>query len=135
VAIATIADSVPLAGENRVFAKLGLDGLRKPVNGGLKALMQVAKLEGNGRAIKATDIAFRVAPRINAAGRMDVAQDVVELFTTRDEARSRELAKKLNDLNSDRQAEEARIIATIYSRLESDESFKDASCIVIAGDG
>jgi single-stranded-DNA-specific exonuclease len=135
VAMATIADSVPLVGENRVLAKIGLDGLRRPVNGGLKALMQVSQLDSAAKPITATDIAFRVAPRINAAGRMDVAQDVVELFTTRDEARSRELANKLNELNSDRQAEEARIIATIYSRLESDESFKDAYCVVIAGDG
>jgi single-stranded-DNA-specific exonuclease len=138
VAIATIADSVPLVGENRIFAKLGLDGLRKPVNGGLKALMQVAQLDGDARArqgIRATDIAFRVAPRINAAGRMDIAQDVVELFTTRDEVRSRELANKLNELNSERQAEEARIIAKIHSLLDTDATLKEAFCLVIAGEG
>ncbi|MCU1310866.1 MAG: exonuclease RecJ [Candidatus Angelobacter sp.] len=138
VAIATIADSVPLVGENRVFAKLGLDGLRRPVNGGLKALMQVAQLDAGGRAgrsIRATDIAFRVAPRINAAGRMDIAKDVVELFTTRDETRSRELANKLNELNSDRQAEEARIIGKIHALLDSDATLAEAFCLVIAGEG
>ncbi|MEO5936991.1 MAG: single-stranded-DNA-specific exonuclease RecJ [Terriglobales bacterium] len=135
VAIATIADSVPLVGENRVIAKLGLDGLRRPVNGGLKALMQVAKLENIDRAINATDIAFRVAPRINAAGRMDIAADVVELFTTRDEPRQLELAAKLNLLNTDRQAEEARILAQIHQRLDSEEELKKSFCVVITGDG
>ncbi len=135
VAIATIADSVPLVGENRVIAKLGLDGLRRPVNGGLKALMQVAKLENMNRAISATDIAFRVAPRINAAGRMDIAADVVELFTTRDEPRQLELAAKLNLLNTDRQAEEARILAQIHQRLDTEEPLQKSFCVVIAGDG
>ncbi|HUR37636.1 MAG TPA: single-stranded-DNA-specific exonuclease RecJ, partial [Terriglobales bacterium] len=135
VAIATIADSVPLVGENRIIAKLGLDGLRRPVNGGLKALMQVAKLEDLDRPINATDIAFRVAPRINAAGRMDIAADVVDLFTTRDEPRQRELAAKLNLLNTDRQAEEARIIAQINQRLDTDEALQKSFCVVISGDG
>ena len=72
VAIATIADAVPLVGENRVFAKLGLDGLRHPVNAGLKALLEVAAL--SARKLSATDVGFRIAPRLNAAGRMDVAQ-------------------------------------------------------------
>ncbi|HUQ49249.1 MAG TPA: single-stranded-DNA-specific exonuclease RecJ [Terriglobales bacterium] len=135
VAIATIADSVPLVGENRVIARLGLDGLRRPVNGGLKALMQVAQLENLGRPINATDIGFRLAPRINAAGRMDIAADVVELFTTRDESRQRELAAKLNLLNADRQAEEARIIAAINSRLDSEAALRESFCVVIAGDG
>lgn len=135
VAIATIADSVPLVGENRIIAKLGLDGLRRPVNGGLKALMQVAKLQDLDRSITATDIAFRLAPRINAAGRMDIAADVVELFTTRDEPRQRELAAKLNLLNADRQAEEARILAQIHQRLDSDEALQMSYCVVIAGHG
>jgi single-stranded-DNA-specific exonuclease len=134
-AIATIADSVPLVGENRVIASLGLNGLRKPVNAGLKALLQVSQLLGRSEPITATDIAFRVAPRINAAGRMDIARDVVELFTSRDEARSRELAEKLNALNSDRQAEEARIMQEIYKRLDADEALKDAYSVVIEGEG
>ena len=68
VAIATIADAVPLIGENRVFAKLGLEGLRKPVNAGLRALLSNCDLDGS-RPLSAGDIAFRVAPRLNAAGR------------------------------------------------------------------
>ena len=73
VAIATIADAVPLTGENRVFAKLGLDGLRRLVNPGLRALFEVAKVGDKPGGVSATDIGFRVAPRLNAAGRMDVA--------------------------------------------------------------
>ncbi len=84
LAIATVADAVPLLGENRVFASVGLEQLRRPASAGLRSLMQVAKLDPAQRALTATDLAFRIAPRINAAGRMDVASEVVELFTTRD---------------------------------------------------
>src|SRR3989449_1178209 len=94
VAIATIADAVPLVGENRVFAKLGLEGLRSPVNQGLKALLEVAQL-GGARAKTAGEVAFRIAPRLNAAGRMDVALDVIDLFSVKDAARAREIANRL----------------------------------------
>jgi len=135
VAIATIADAVPLTGENRIIAKLGLEGLRRPVNGGLKALIQVAQLGGVGRALTSTDVGFRLGPRINAAGRMDVARDVVELFTTKDEARQRELAGKLDALNSDRQAEERSILEAIFARLDGDEELQRARLVVIEGEG
>src|SRR5581483_472446 len=79
VAIAPIADAVPLSGENRVFAKLGLDALRRAVNPGLKALLEVAQIPAT-RPPTSGEIAFRIAPRLNAAGRMDVARDVIELF-------------------------------------------------------
>ena len=109
VAIATIADAVPLLGENRVFAKLGLQGLRRPVNVGLKALLEVAKL-GDGRALTATEVAFRIAPRLNAAGRMDVARDVVDLFNEKNVERARKIAGRLDKLNAERQDEERRIM-------------------------
>jgi single-stranded-DNA-specific exonuclease len=135
VAIATIADAVPLSGENRVIARLGLEGLRRPVNGGLKALMSVSQLDGHVRAITATEVAFRLAPRINAAGRMDIARDVVDLFTTRSSAQQFELARKLNELNIQRQAEEQRIIDAIVARLDTEqEYFRDAHCVVIDGE-
>src|ERR1700761_7092204 len=102
VAISTIADAVPLVGENRTIARLGLEGLRRPVNGGLKALMEVSGLTGD-RAMAAGDVGFRLGPRINAAGRMDIARDVIELFTVKDPERARELAAKLNQLNTERQ--------------------------------
>src|SRR5579864_1738541 len=83
VAIATIADAVPLTGENRVFAKLGLEALCSAVNPGLKALLEVAQV--GGRPLTSGDVGFRIAPRINAAGRMDVARDVIELFSVKED--------------------------------------------------
>lgn len=133
VAIATIADSVPLEGENRVIAALGLRELRNPVQPGLRALMQVAEIPAN-RPPTATEIGFRLAPRINAAGRMDIASDVVELFLTRDAGRASELAEKLNRLNDDRRATEAKALDAIEARLDSlrrpDGEFT-AECIVL----
>jgi single-stranded-DNA-specific exonuclease len=134
VAIATIADSVPLLGENRVFAKLGLQGLRSPVNVGLKALLEVAKL-GDGRELTSTEVAFRIAPRLNAAGRMDVARDVVDLFSVKDMGRAREIAERLNVLNSERQEEERRIMDSILQRLEDEPSLREAYCVVVDGEG
>ncbi len=133
VAIATIADAVPLLGENRVFAKLGLEGLRRPVNPGLKALLEVAKL-GDGRELTSTEVAFRIAPRVNAAGRMDVARDVVELFSVKDIERAREIAGRLDKLNSERQDEERRIMESIERRLEEEPALREAYCMVIDGE-
>ncbi len=133
VAIATIADSVPLSGENRVFAKLGLYELRRAVNPGLKALLEVAKL--SGRPLTSGEVAFRIAPRINAAGRMDVARDVIELFSVKDEARARELAARLDQLNAERQEEERRIVQAIETRIDDDAALRDAFCMVIDGEG
>lgn len=134
VAIATIADAVPLVGENRTIARLGLDGLRRPVNGGLKALMEVSGLTGE-RAIAAGDVGFRLGPRINAAGRMDIARDVIELFTCKDQARCKEIAEKLNQLNLERQAEEARIVAEIDAQLAAAPDLTGKYCMVFDGDG
>jgi single-stranded-DNA-specific exonuclease len=116
VAIATIADSVPLKGENRVIAALGLRELRKPVQHGLRALMQVAQIPFH-RAPTATEVGFRLAPRINAAGRMDIASDVVELFLTKDQSRATDLAEKLNRLNDERRATEAKALEAIEAQL------------------
>jgi single-stranded-DNA-specific exonuclease len=134
VAIATIADAVPLTGENRVFASLGLDALRKAVNPGLKALLEVAQISAK-RPPTSGEVGFRIAPRINAAGRMDVARDVIELFSVKDAARARELAAKLDQLNSDRQEEERRILHSVEERFTSDPSLCDAYCIVVDGEG
>src|SRR5437868_11275134 len=132
LAIATIADAVPLVDENRVFAKIGLEALRSPVNVGLKALLEVAQL--GARPLTSGEVAFRIAPRLNAAGRMDVARDVIELFSVKDVARARELATRLDKLNGDRQEEERRILDSIHQRLEEEPSLRDAYCIVIDGD-
>jgi single-stranded-DNA-specific exonuclease len=134
VAIATIADAVPLTGENRVFAALGLDALRKAVNPGLKALLEVTQISAK-RPPTSGEVGFRIAPRINAAGRMDVARDVIELFSVKDPVRARELAAKLDQLNTDRQEEERRILKAVDDRFSGDPALCDAYCIVVDGDG
>jgi single-stranded-DNA-specific exonuclease len=133
VAIATIADAVPLTGENRVFASLGLDALRRAVNPGLKALLEVAQISVE-RPPTSGEVGFRIAPRINAAGRMDVARDVIELFSVKDTARARELAAKLDKLNTDRQEEERRILRAVDERFTGHPALCDAYCIVVDGE-
>ena len=134
VAIATIADAVPLTGENRVFASLGLDALRRAVNPGLRALLEVAQISTR-RPPNSTEVAFRIAPRINAAGRMDVARDVIELFSVKDPDRARLLAGKLDRLNAERQEEERRILLSIEERIANDPALCEAYCIVVDGEG
>jgi single-stranded-DNA-specific exonuclease len=134
-AIATIADAVPLRGENRVIAALGLRELRKPVGAGLRALFAAAQLDPATKPVTAFDIAFRLAPRINAAGRMDVASEIIELFCTRDAARAIELAGKLERLNRDRRETEARALAAIEERLLTDTDLAAARLVVVDGDG
>jgi single-stranded-DNA-specific exonuclease len=109
VAIATVADVVPLTGENRIMVKHGLDGLRDARNLGLRALLEVAGFSNGARGPNARQVAFQIAPRINAAGRMDTAQDAIELFLTTDAARASELAKRLDERNQERQRVEAEI--------------------------
>ena len=134
VAIATVADSVPLVGENRVFVRLGLEGLRQPVNAGLKALIDICELN-HGRPLTTTEVAFRIAPRMNAAGRMDVAKDVIELFTVKDATRAQELARKLNELNTQRQQEEARISDALRKKIDASAELREAFCMVLDGEG
>ena len=118
LAIATVADAVPLTGENRVIAALGLRELRKPSQAGLRALMELADIDLD-EAVSASDVGFRLAPRINAAGRMDVASDVVEMFLTRDVALARTLAEKLHRLNDERRAVEAEAVRALEERIET----------------
>ena len=134
-AIATIADAVPLRGENRSIAALGLRELRRPVGAGLRALLQAAALDPADKPLTGFDVAFRLAPRINAAGRMDVASEIVELFCTRDPARAHELATKLETLNRQRRDAEAEALAIIDARLGEDASFAADRLLVVEGDG
>ncbi|HZZ15033.1 MAG TPA: DHHA1 domain-containing protein, partial [Candidatus Sulfotelmatobacter sp.] len=119
---------------NRVFARLGLDELRRAVNPGLKALLEVAQISTK-RPPNSSEVAFRIAPRINAAGRMDVARDVIELFSVKDAVRARELAAKLDRLNADRQEEERRILRAVEERISGDPALCEAYCIVVDGEG
>ena len=134
-AIATIADAVPLRGENRTIAALGLRELRRPAGAGLRALFAAAQLDPASKVLTGFDVAFRLAPRINAAGRMDIASDVIELFLTRDAQRATELAQKLERLNRERRDVEAAALAIIESRLAADSEFAEDRLLVVDGDG
>ncbi|MGH9605795.1 MAG: single-stranded-DNA-specific exonuclease RecJ [Terracidiphilus sp.] len=134
-AIATIADAVPLCGENRAIAALGLRELRRPAGAGLRALFAAAALDPASKQLTGFDVAFRLAPRINAAGRMDVASDVIELFSTRDSMRAAELAAKLERLNRERRDAEAAALAMIETRLGLDADLAAARLLVVDGDG
>jgi single-stranded-DNA-specific exonuclease len=112
--IATIADSVPLTGENRVIAAIGLQQLQAPAQPGLRALMELAQIDP-AQPISASDVGFRLAPRINAAGRMDIADSVVEMFLTNDE----------------RRATEAEAVREIEARLEAMSAEGMPACLVL----
>lgn len=121
VAIATVADIVPLTGENRAIVQHGLSGLRGARNQGLKALLAVAGFS-DGECPSAHDVAFRLAPRINAAGRMATARDVIELFLTADAGRARALAEHLDALNRERQEVEAQIFENVLAEHREAEA-------------
>jgi single-stranded-DNA-specific exonuclease len=120
VAIATVADVVPLTGENRVMVKHGLDGLGAVRNAGLRALLEVAGFTGN-TVPTARQVAYQIAPRLNAAGRMDTAMAVIDLFLTGDPARARELAQQLDRQNTGRRQVEEEIRDTC-ERVAVEES-------------
>src|ERR1700722_970875 len=112
VAVATVADVVPLLGENRIIVKYGLQGLHRVNNPGLRALLEVSGML-NGRAPNARQVAFQIAPRINAAGRMDDAQKVIRMFLTDDLEQARYFASQLHPLNKERRETEADIVRLV----------------------
>jgi single-stranded-DNA-specific exonuclease len=117
VAIGTIADVVPLVGENRVIAHFGLAGLgAQPTCAGLEALLKVAAI--GGRCITSGDVAFGIAPRLNAAGRMENARDAIDLFTTSEVSKASEIAERLDRLNRERQKVEETILAEIHEQMK-----------------
>ncbi len=134
VAIATVADVVPLTGENRIIVKRGLAGLKNVKNAGLRALLDVAGLTEGGHP-SAGQVAFRIAPRINAAGRMDTANDVIDLFTTEDPERARALADQLHKLNQERQEAEATILRTVLDEYEQKQIDASHFALVFSGAG
>jgi single-stranded-DNA-specific exonuclease len=133
VALGTIADVVPLVGENRVMVHFGLAGMREPSQAGLAALLAVSGLEG--RAVATGDVAFRLAPRLNAAGRMENARDVIDLFTTSDPAKARAIAERLENLNRDRQRVEEEIVSTIEDLVRQQPEKARRYTLVFAGEG
>jgi single-stranded-DNA-specific exonuclease len=134
VAIATVADVVPLTGENRVIVKRGLAGLDRVRNPGLRALLDVSGFP-EGESPGARQVAFQVAPRINAAGRMASAADVIEMFLTEDSEVARTLAAKLHELNSDRRDTEADIARAIFEQCIEQPVTDGDAALVFAGEG
>jgi single-stranded-DNA-specific exonuclease len=133
VCLGTIADVVPLVGENRVIAHFGLAGLREPSQPGLAALVAVSGLQG--REVTTGDVGFRLAPRLNAAGRMEDARDVIELFTSSDVARARAIAERLDGLNRERQLVEEQILAAIEEEMERRPEKAQRYTLVFSGEG
>jgi single-stranded-DNA-specific exonuclease len=135
VAIGTVADVAKLVGENRTIVALGLQDLANARNPGLRALMEVSGC-GDGSSMRAYDLGFRLGPRINAAGRMDAARAVVELFATKDPAEARRLAEHLERRNQERKQVQAEIVARAIAELESGSGAGEQSHVaVIAGEG
>ena len=136
-AIGTLADVVPLVGENRVIAKLGLELLTKgPHKVGLRALLDVCGL--TGKTIDSYHIGFMLAPRVNAAGRMSSPDIAARLLLADDEALAaevRQLALQLDDENVKRQEEEAEILAAAKKIVQTDPDVGARSILVVAGDG
>lgn len=133
VAIATVADVVALTGENRIIVKRGLEGLSVVHNPGLRALLDRAGFT-DGNVPSAGQVAFRIAPRINAAGRMANAADVIDLFLTSDHSRATELAERLHLLNEDRRNVEQDIAQTILEECSRAPVGDDQFGLVFCGD-
>ena len=131
VAIGTVADVAKLVGENRAIVSLGLKDLAQVANPGLRALIDVAGC-GDGKGMTAYDLGFRLGPRINAAGRMDAARAVVELFDTRDSDEARRLASHLDARNEERKTVQQQIIDLAVAEVKDPE---ESFVAVIAGEG
>ncbi len=129
VGLATIADMMPLIGENRVLAKYGLKVLRKSPRIGLQKLCRLMRM--NQSQITEDDVGFMIAPRINAASRMGDAWDAFKLFTTKDENEAGALAKKLDKSNRERKAQAGAITRAVHEKIKSRESI---SSVIALGD-
>ena len=129
VSIGTVADVAELKGENRLFVKHGLKGLRNVSNPGLRSLIEACGL--GRRKISEGDLGFRLGPRINAAGRMGMTDLAVRLFFSEDPAESLALVQKLDELNSQRQKTEEKIFNEARDRIEERGLDKKYKCLVL----
>jgi single-stranded-DNA-specific exonuclease len=130
VALATIADLVPLRGENRRLVRAGLRALASTGKPGLRALMRVARVDPSG--LDARSVGFRLAPRINAAGRLHRADAGVELLLTSDDARADAIALELDAANGERRFAEQRILFEAEARVRE---LGPRPAYVLAGEG
>ena len=129
VSIGTVADVAELKGENRLFVKHGLLGLRSVSNTGLRSLIEACGL--GRRKISEGDLGFRIGPRINAAGRMGMTDLAVRLFVSEDAAETTALVQKLDELNAQRQRTEERIFIEACERVERRGLDRKYKCLVL----
>jgi single-stranded-DNA-specific exonuclease len=129
VSIGTVADVAELKGENRLFVKYGLQGLRSVANAGLRSLIEACGL--GQRKISEGDLGFRIGPRINAAGRMGMTDLAVRLFFSEDSDETAALVQKLDELNAQRQKTEERIYNEACERVERRGLDRKYKCLVL----
>lgn len=127
-AIGTIADVAPLTGENRAIARLGLDGLAETRNHGLRALLR--RLGLLGRPLRASDVGFKIGPRINAAGRLASADTAIDLFAASSEESAWTICAELDRMNAERQAIEAEVRDAATRQIGGEERI-----LILAGEG
>ena len=126
----TIADVVPLVGENRVLASYGLEGLRRSTRPGIRALCRAASADG--AVIDAWDVAFKLAPRLNAAGRLGSARRGVDLLTTKDEELAVRIARELDGENARRQKMQQRMLSEATAMIEASGGLAGRLGLVLA---
>ena len=129
VAIGTIADAVPLMGENRILVRFGLEGLAHAHNLGLKALLRGAGVQGE---VDFTDVGYKLAPRINAVTRMGGGREVVDLFSVDDQADAQTIVQEMNAKNLLRQQEEKRILSEIEDQIQKDPAAFGGKFLTVA---
>ncbi|MAT16705.1 MAG: single-stranded-DNA-specific exonuclease RecJ [Planctomyces sp.] len=130
-ALATITDVVPLHGENRLLVRFGLPALTERPGCGMKALLTLCELQEK-KLLEADDVAFNIGPRINAAGRLGQARLAVELLTTENPVRARELAVYLNEMNEMRKKVERKILKHAKEIVDENPEWESAPALVIA---
>ncbi|MBN2333053.1 MAG: single-stranded-DNA-specific exonuclease RecJ [Deltaproteobacteria bacterium] len=131
VALGTVADVVPLVGVNRIFVSFGLEELAAGHRVGINALLEVSQVKKE-TTISAHDIAFKLAPRLNAAGRLDSVEDALELLLTSDPLLAAELADRLQQLNLQRRQIESKIYTEIDSQLFLDPQHGGTHVTILA---
>lgn len=129
VALATVADMVPIRGTNRILVAAGLKALASTQRAGLQALMKVAGVQP--KTINTYDLGFRLGPRINARGRMEDAQGAVELMITRDPSRAEHLAAELNQANIERRQVERETLTAAIHKIETEQQLQHAGLVVV----
>jgi single-stranded-DNA-specific exonuclease len=134
VALATVADVVPLGDENRIFVRHGLRGMTSDPSAGFRALLQVSGCLGRER-LNTGMLGFQLAPRINAAGRLERAMAAVEMLTTDDASRAMDLARSLDECNVRRQDVERAIVAEAHEMIRAQGGLGERGAIVLGCSG